>query len=86
MNKGMNMITQYEIELDWVGNESCLDFLTHLAHHNARVQVNALIGPAGGNPCLLFTFTNKEDAISFLKDYSPDEWEYLAKEVLRQVS
>ena len=70
----------FTIELDFAHTFSFGELLDNIQPYNLTAQIVELEGPAGGNPLLSLSSSNKNDIINYLKnnylEHSPDDVEY----------
>lgn len=60
------------VSQDFAYNSPVQEALETIQKHRGRIIDFVAHGPAGGNPCILVAFDNRQDALAFLRECSPD--------------
>ena len=75
----------FTIELDFSHEFSFGELLDDIQPYNLTAQIVELCGPAGGNPLLSLSSSNKSDLINYLKEQYlsefPDELDYYMQQI-----
>ena len=75
----------FTIELDFSHEFSFGELLDDISPYNLTAQIVELCGPAGGNPLLSLSSTNKSDIINYLKEKymfdCPEDVDYFADQI-----
>lgn len=60
------------VSQDFAADGSVQEALELIEKHHGRIIDFTARGPAGGNPCIMVAFDDRTNALSFLKECSPE--------------